>query len=163
RNTNDRATTAACCDAHRSHPVNAVLASLELVVLLLGIIILLVDLWLPAGRKRSLGYFAAGAVGLLFLITIWVRLSVARYGFGDTYVLDNLALWFKSFFLLAACLVLLMSVQFSSRIEAGVSEYYSLILFALVGMMLAGSANDFTMLFVSIELISVTFYILTSF
>src|SRR2546430_2303928 len=45
----------------------------------------------------------------------------------------------------------------------GISEYYSLIVLALSGMLFAASANDFTMLFVSIELITVTFYVLTSF
>src|SRR5262245_48035621 len=60
-------------------------------------------------------------------------------------------------------LVLVMSVEFSSRFPAGVSEFYSLTVFALSGMMFAASANDFTMLFVSIELITVTFYVLTSF
>ena len=43
------------------------------------------------------------------------------------------------------------------------AEYYSLIVFALAGMLFAASANDFTMLFVSIELITITFYILVSF
>jgi NADH-quinone oxidoreductase subunit N len=79
------------------------------------------------------------------------------------YVLDGLALFFKRFFLLAAFLVLLIAVEFSDRIAAGISEYYALIVFALAGMMFAASANDFALLFVSIELIAITFYILTSF
>jgi NADH-quinone oxidoreductase subunit N len=54
-------------------------------------------------------------------------------------------------------------VEFSDRIAAGVSEYYSLIVFALAGMLFAASSNDFVMLFVSIELITITFYVLTSF
>src|SRR6185295_8089265 len=49
------------------------------------------------------------------------------------------------------------------RIPTGISEYYALILFALSGMMFAASANDFALLFVSVELITVTFYVLTSF
>src|SRR6185436_13101707 len=106
------------------------LAGLEFAVLILGPIVLLVDLWLPAGRKRSMGYFAAGALAVLFTVSVCIRLSTPKYGFGDGYVLDNLALWFKSFFLLAASLVLLMSVEFSNHIESGISEYYSLILFA---------------------------------
>jgi NADH-quinone oxidoreductase subunit N len=44
-----------------------------------------------------------------------------------------------------------------------VAEYYSLIIFALSGMLFAASSNDFVMLFVSIELITITFYVLTSF
>ena len=56
-----------------------------------------------------------------------------------------------------------MSVEFADRIVTGISEYYSLIIFALSGMLFAASANDFAMLFVSIELITITFYVLTSF
>jgi NADH-quinone oxidoreductase subunit N len=56
-----------------------------------------------------------------------------------------------------------MSVEFSSRFASGVSEFLSLLLFALAGMMFAACANDFAMLFVSIELITVAFYVLTSF
>ena len=63
----------------------------------------------------------------------------------------------------AAMLVLFMSVEFADRIAGGIGEYYSLILFALSGMLFAASANDFAMLFVSLELITITFYVLTSF
>ena len=75
----------------------------------------------------------------------------------------GLPLFFKRFFLVAAILVLFMSAEFSDRIAAGISEYYSLIVFALAGMLFAASANDFAMLFVSIELITITFYVLVSF
>ena len=89
--------------------------------------------------------------------------SETQYAFGRMYVLDDLALFFKRFFLLTGIIVLVMSVEFADRIETGISEFYALILFALAGMMFAASANDFSLLFVSIELITVTFYILTSF
>src|SRR6185295_6544398 len=82
---------------------------------------------------------------------------------GGMFVLDGLALFFKRFFLLAALIVLLMSGEFADRIQSGLSEFYALILFALAGMMVAASANDFSLLFVSLELITITFYILTSF
>jgi NADH-quinone oxidoreductase subunit N len=48
-------------------------------------------------------------------------------------------------------------------LEAGIAEYYALILFALTGMLFTASANHFALLFVSLELITVTFYVLTSF
>jgi NADH-quinone oxidoreductase subunit N len=89
--------------------------------------------------------------------------QVSPATFTPSFVVDDLALFFKRFFLLAALIVLLMAAEFSSRIPAGISEFHSLILFALAGMMFAASANDFAMLFVSIELITITFYVLTSF
>src|SRR5881396_1505920 len=115
--------------------------------------------------KRQLGYAAAAALGfvLLFSFSSFIDAGVTVIAFKGMFVQDGLALFFKRFFLVAAVIVLIMSVEFADRIAAGVSEYYALILFALSGMMFAASANDFSLLFVSVELITVTFYVLTSF
>ena len=139
--------------------------SLEIVVVLLGMIVLVADLWLPVERKRMLGYAAAAVLGLLFINTFIGECSCNSDGVtaSGMFIQDALSGFFKRFFLLAAALVLVLAVEFSDRIAAGVSEYYSLIVFALAGMLFAASANDFTMLFVSIELITITFYVLTSF
>lgn len=143
--------------------------SLEIVVVLLGITVLMADLWLPAERKRMLGYAAAAALGLLFLNTFTSHCSCSLTDgqtastAGGMFIQDGLSVFFKRFFLIAAVLVLILAVEFSDRIAVGVSEYYSLIIFALAGMLFAASANDFVMLFVSIELITITFYVLTSF
>jgi len=151
--------------------MNYPLLSHELLVLALGIALLLADLWLPLPAKRKLGYVAAVGIGAIFLYSL-VAVNLApgevRYAFGSDpshgpYALDALALFFKRFFLVAALLVLVMSVEFADRIEAGIAEFYALILFALAGMLFAASANDFSLLFVSLELITVTFYVLTSF
>jgi len=146
--------------------MNLSLMSLEIAVFLLGIVVLMADLWLPAERKRMLGYAAAAALVMLFLNSFTSHCSCAlldESAFGGMFVQDALAVFFKRFFLLAAAMVLVLAVEFSDRIAAGVSEYYSLIIFALSGMLFAASSNDFTMLFVSIELITITFYVLTSF
>lgn len=146
--------------------MNLSLISLEISVVALGILVLLADLWLPGERKRMLGYAAAAVLGLLFLNSFTSHCSCALIGesaFGGMFVQDGLAVFFKRFFLLATVLVLVLAVEFSDRIATGVSEYYSLIVFALAGMLFAASANDFAMLFVSIELITITFYVLTSF
>src|SRR5258705_13539804 len=134
--------------------MNPSLTILELAVLALGLALLLVDLWTAPERKRFLGYGAAAALGLVLAYS-FVRFGGGdpQYAFGGTYVMDGMALFFKRFFLVAAIIVLLISVEFSDRILAGVSEYYALIVFALAGMMFAASANDFTMLFVSVELV----------
>jgi NADH-quinone oxidoreductase subunit N len=147
--------------------MNLLLLSHELLVLLLGLGLLLVDLWLPLPLKRKLGYVAAAGVGLILLYSlVFVHLTPGQpgqYAFGQMYALDGLALFFKRFFLLAALIVLLMSVEFADRIAGGITEFYALILFALSGMLFTASANDFALLFVSLELITVTFYVLTSF
>ncbi len=145
--------------------MNASLLIHEFLVLGLAFLILLADLWLSPSARRKLGYTAAAGVGLILLYSLlYVNVPTGKvlYNHG-MYVLDDLALFFKRFFLLAALIVLVMSVEFSDRIEAGISEFYSLVLFALSGMLFASSANNFALLFVSLELITITFYILTSF
>jgi NADH-quinone oxidoreductase subunit N len=146
--------------------MNAALPCLEWLVLVLGLLLLLIDLWLPQPHKRKLGY--VGVAGLIVILIYSVlAFKVApgevQYAFGKMYALDPLALFFKRFFLLAAVIVLLMSVEFAECISAGIGEYYALLLFSLTGMMFASSANDFALLFVSLELITVSFYVLTSF
>lgn len=135
---------------------------LEIAVVILAIAVLLGDLWTPAAQKRKLGYAAAGG---LILIFIYSFLSAPAPGsaFNNLLVVDGLALFFKRFFLVAAIMVIFIAIEFADRIETGIAEFYSLILFALTGMMFAASANDFVLVFVSLELVSVTFYVLNSF
>lgn len=146
--------------------MNLLLLSHEWLVLVLGLGLLLADLWTPAGAKRTLGYAAAAGLAIV-LIFSFLSVNLAdgspRYAFENSYVLDPLAVFFKRFFIVAAILVLLMSVEFAPAIPTGISEYYVLVLFSLLGMMLAASANDLALLFVSLELVTVSFYVLTSF
>ncbi|HAM73229.1 MAG TPA: proton-translocating NADH-quinone oxidoreductase subunit N [Verrucomicrobiales bacterium] len=143
--------------------MNASLMILELAILAGGVVFLLLDLWTEPARKHLLGYGAAALVAGVLLWSLRLEVTDPQLAFNGMYVLDPLALFFKRFFLVAGVVVLLLSVDYSDRIKTGIGEFYSLVLFALAGMMLAASANDFMMLFVSIELITVTFYVLTSF
>jgi NADH-quinone oxidoreductase subunit N len=143
--------------------MNISVTILEIAVILLAVGILLADLWIPAEQKHGLGYVAAAGLGVILLGSFFFPVTEPTYAFGHLYVLDGLALFFKRFFLLAGIGVSIMAVEFSDRIRSGISEFYALLLFALSGMMFAASANDFIMLFVSLELITLTFYVLTSF
>jgi NADH-quinone oxidoreductase subunit N len=159
--------------------MNYSLVSLEIWVVAAGLVLLLADLWAPPRLKRPIGYFAAAAVGIILLFSFSFEQALPtlqaahaplgagpdlpQFAFGQSYVLDGLALFFKRFFLVAAIFVLIMAAQFADQLESGIAEYYSLVLFALAGMMLAASANSFPVLFAALELITVTFYVLTSF
>jgi len=146
--------------------MNTLLLSHELLIIALGLGLLLTDLWIAPAARRKLGYIAAIGVGVVLLYSIFIfkiPTGEQAYAFGRMYLMDGLALFFKQFFLLSALIVLLMSVEFADCIETGIAEFYALILFALAGMLFASSANDFALLFVSLELITVTFYVLTSF
>jgi NADH-quinone oxidoreductase subunit N len=145
--------------------MNVGLLTLEIAVVTLGVVLLLADLWLPAQHRRALGLAAAGGLGLLLVLSCWGAFGLGETGtaFGGMFVQDGLSLFFKRLFLLIGALVLLMAVEYSDRFRAGVTEYYVLVLFALSGMMLAASAHDLALLFVAMELMTVTFYVLTAY
>jgi NADH-quinone oxidoreductase subunit N len=143
--------------------MNISLISLDMAVALLGLGLLLLDLVTPLERKTQLGYAAAFALALVLGFSFLVEGRGVSLAFGGCYVLDPLALFFKRLFLAAGVLVLLLATSFSGRLRSGITEYYSLILLALTGMMFASSVNHFTLLFVALELITVSFYVLVGF
>lgn len=143
--------------------MNSSLISLEIAVICIGLVLMLADLFVPAERRRYIAYAAIGALGVLLLTKLGDGASsFTGTAFNGSFINDGLALFFKRFFIIAAMLVLFISVEFSDRIVAA-AEYYSLTVFALVGMLFSASSNDFAMLFVSVELITITFYVLVSF
>jgi NADH-quinone oxidoreductase subunit N len=83
--------------------------------------------------------------------------------FHGMYRFDAFALYFKRLFLLALAFVLVMAAEFSPRIESGMAEFYALLMFCATGMLLIASVNDFVLLFVALELVTITFYILASY
>ena len=141
---------------------------LEMMVLVLGLAVLIADLWMAPSKRRLIGHLSALSLGIIFLFSLresYVDLvnESTDVFFNSRYKIDGLAIFFKRFFILASIFVLIFAVDFADRIRSGFSEYYAFIIFALAGMMFAASANDFSMLFVSIELITITFYILVSY
>jgi NADH-quinone oxidoreductase subunit N len=145
--------------------MNSSSITLEICVIALGMVLMLADFFVQPERKRFLAYGAIAALAGLLLISLSGDgiCSVFGTSFSGSFIEDPMALFFKRFFLTAAILVLFLAAEFSDRILSGISDYYSLVVFALAGMLFAASANDFIMLFVSIELITITFYVLVSF
>lgn len=138
--------------------------TLEIWVIALGIVLMLADFFFSVApeRKRFLAYLGIAALGVM-LFTLLGNDAATGTAFSGAFVEDPLAIFFKRFFLIAAILVLFLTSEYSDKIAGSVSEFYSLVIFALTGMLFAASSNDFVMLFVSIELITVTFYVLVSY
>ncbi|HEV2329394.1 MAG TPA: NADH-quinone oxidoreductase subunit N [Verrucomicrobiae bacterium] len=144
--------------------MNASLMTLEIWVIALGIVLMLADFFfgVTPQRKKALAYLGIAALAVM-LLTLLGSDAPTGTAFNGAFVQDPLSIFFKRFFLVAAILVLFMTSEFSEKISTAVPEFYSLVIFALVGMLFAASSNDFAMLFVSIELITVTFYVLVSY
>src|ERR1039458_1857411 len=103
--------------------MNLSLMSLEISVVALGLVLLLADLFMPPKRRHFLGYATIAALGLLLLTSLSGHGSCSLTGtaFNGMFVEDTLAVFFKRYFLVAAILVLFMSVEFSDRIATGIN------------------------------------------
>ncbi|MGC8990746.1 MAG: proton-translocating NADH-quinone oxidoreductase subunit N, partial [Verrucomicrobiia bacterium] len=135
---------------------------LELAVVVGALAILVIGVCVPSERRCFLSYAAALVVGLVLLSSFLVSWPGKQAFFEGTYLLDGLALFFKRLFLVAAGFVLVMASCSSRKAVVGV-EFPVLVLIALVGMMFAASAGGFVLLFVALELVTVTFYVLIAF
>jgi len=134
----------------------------ELCLLVFGLGHLLLSFTVQEENKGSLAAIAililvvAGAT----LIPLWDQPVVT---FAGSYAVDNFALFFKWVFLLAAVLAILHSGSYLRQEGMEHGEYYTLLLFAVLGMMVMASARDLMVVYVGLELMSITFYCLVGF
>lgn len=136
--------------------------SVELWLAVVLVILFWHDLTAPAEEKPRLAILAM--VGLLPVFPL-VLTHLERSGafFSGMYLLDPLARAAKAFFALTAILVILMTREFSRHITRGAGELYLLIMTATFGMMTLASAGDFLMLFIALEIITLSFYVMTTY
>ncbi len=93
-------------------------------------------------------------------ISVW---NSPEAGFAGHVVLDNFAVFFTCVFLVAAALTLLMSDAYIKREGYPVGEFYPLILFSTVGAMIMASGTDLMTIFLGLEVLSVSLYVLAGF
>jgi NADH-quinone oxidoreductase subunit N len=132
----------------------------EIVVTLFGMLIMIVDPLLPEqSPKKPLGVI--GIVGTLAGLAATVY-QTGYYGsaFYNTISVDTFSVFFHFVVLLIALVVILTSFDYLEvqRIRSG--EYYGLILFGTVGMMLMSSAVELVLIFIALEISSISTYIL---
>src|SRR5256885_5968287 len=139
----------------------------ELILTVCASVALVMEVILPRKYSKwtaylSLAGIALAAVSLGFL---WVsnQNSLPLDGFYGMVRIDGFALLFKAIFLVAAGLAIAISTRFLDIEGEQHGEYYALVLFATVGMMFLGSGYDLISLYIALELMAVTFYVLVAF
>jgi len=133
-----------------------------LVVLsLTGMMILAIDLFI--GRNKSpLAYVALTGLALALLFSFSRDVSEPAYYFNGTFVVDRFTRFFDLIFCISTGLVILISVQYLERENLHIGEYYVLLLFGTVGMMMMAGAGGMIMLFLGLETMSLCLYILAA-
>jgi NADH-quinone oxidoreductase subunit N len=127
-------------------------------------VVLIVDFVFPRLPKEQLGFLSVAGLVVTLGCLAWFDVThVSGALFGDMFVLDRMAIFFKILIVAATALVILISVQYVDRFAFFRGEYYVLVIMSALGMMLLSSANDLLSLFVSLEFSTLGFYVLVGY
>lgn len=135
----------------------------ELILLITGCSVLLIDLYLTDGQRginhkvTMLGLIATlGAIGL-------VSTAQSSLVFSESLVRDSLGDLLKGFTVFIVLLTFIYSRDYLRSRGFGTGEYHALVLFATLGMMIMISANSFLSLYLGLELLALSLYALVAF
>lgn len=149
--------------------------TLEIAVLVLGVLVLLFEMFAEQVDKRTFAFTAIAGLGAVLAASFFIAPAPAvppDTGFWSFYTADPLAIFFKRFALVTTIFVLVMMVDYAPIVresihgtthQSGLGEFFALPIFTCAGLMWMASAIDFVMIFVSLELVTMSFYVLVSF
>ena len=134
----------------------------EILILVLGVIILIVEPFWKEEQRRNVGWLTAGGL----LVAMIVSLLFARPGapetvFGGMLRFDWLGFFFKMLFMFAAAATALLLMDHEKAGHRG--EAYLLLLASVLGMDLMATSADLVMLYLAIETTSIPLYVLAGF
>jgi NADH-quinone oxidoreductase subunit N len=146
---------------------------LEIAVLVLGMVILMFEAFATKIDKRLLAFAAIAGLAVVLVATFFVAPTPPpeqATGFWNFYTADRLSIFFKQFALLTTIIVLIMMIDYAPvvrvsfpGVHSGLGEFFALPIFTCAGLMYLVSAIDFVFIFVSLELVTISFYVLVSF
>ena len=135
----------------------------ELVIALTLIIVLVFDLF-DAISKTVLGWMTIVGAGIALWVSIQMH-QADRVGtqFYEMFKVDSFSLFFNIIFLVSTILVVLISMSYLDRGDRKQGPYYLLILLATLGMMLMAAGNELIIVFLGLELMSLSLYVLAGY
>ncbi len=132
----------------------------EIVIVVFGFLVLLIDVFLPRSEKKGyLGILSIIGVVIAFFFSIPL-VGSGQSGFEGMIIADGFSIFFKITFLIITLLTLLISIGYTEREGIAFGEYYALILFASLGMMLMASGTHLIIIFLGLETMSISIYVL---
>ena len=134
----------------------------EIVLTIGALLLLLADLLVPRDKQSILAWVTLAVLGATAIALVPVASANVQISRGLLAV-DTFALFFKVVFLISAALTVLMSVRYLEVESTRAGEYYFLILCATLGMMFMAGGTDLITLFIGLETMAISFYILTGF
>ncbi|HEX4785670.1 MAG TPA: NADH-quinone oxidoreductase subunit N [Candidatus Sulfotelmatobacter sp.] len=135
----------------------------ELILSVFGIVVMVLDPLVDEEKSQKLlGYIALGGT-VAGLLATWYMARSPGMAFSNMVKVDDFSVFFHFVIIAIAAVVILSSFEYMAvqRIRAG--EYYALILLGVVGMALMSSAVELVLIFIALEISSISTYILTGF
>src|SRR6202795_1568044 len=139
------------------------LPMVELTIFALGI--LLIDLMVPRRWKwiNAVGAFVGVLLAAFCVWQIQSMLPRGAVGFYNSLLVDHFAIYFWYLFLAGAAIAILMSVNYLEVEDEHHGEYYALLLLSVVGMMCMAAGIDIVLIFIGLELMAISTYVLVGF
>jgi NADH-quinone oxidoreductase subunit N len=125
-------------------------------------VLLLVDLFIPKGRKGITALLAALGLAITLGFTL-AQVGTERSAFNNMVVLDGFSTFVNALLLVSGLLGVALAYGYVKRMGIERGEYYTLLLFSVTGMMLMAQATDLIIVFLSLELLSIPLYVLAAF
>jgi NADH-quinone oxidoreductase subunit N len=138
----------------------------ELIVTLFACFALVVDIIAPRRRGKWAANFCLGGLALAAVSTVLLYRDyhgTEQLAFYRMVVVDDYALFFKFLLLLIAAFSIIIAERFLDVEQQQHGEYYALILFATVGMMFMAAGTDLLSLYISLELMAMSVYVLVGY
>ncbi len=137
----------------------------EIVLAVFGMIVLVASVWKKEEEDRvgtdDLGFLALLGILLAALANGWLY-GVIQTGGDGMVVIDRFRLFANWIFLLAGALSILISLAYVTRQKLQAGETYALMLFAVVGMMIMGGTQNLILIFLGLEVMSISVYALAA-
>ncbi len=127
-----------------------------------GLLLLMVDLWVPRQRKGITAALAAVGLALALAFSL-VNRGQTQLAFNGMAVVDGFATFLDVIFLGSGLVGVALAYNYLKRMGIERGEYYSLLIFTISGMMLMTYAYDLIVVFLALELLSLPLYILAGF
>jgi NADH-quinone oxidoreductase subunit N len=134
----------------------------EIILSVFAILVMMFEPFVPAARRAMLGWFSIFAVSAAGAALVWTS-NLPGPAFGASVEASRFSLFFTALFLLVAGLCILGSINYLQRENIHHGEYYALVLMATVGMCFMASSTDFLLIFLGLEISSISTYILAGF
>lgn len=129
----------------------------EIIMTSLALAVLMLDLLIK--RKDVIALLSIITAG----IVVYSMKGPMGEAFSGMFISDGYSMFFKLIFLASLLLSILISVKYIETEKVNLGEYYSLMLFATLGMMIMASAGDIIVLYLGLELMALSTYVLAGF